>query len=148
MLTDIQSSALPVPVGPLQISRLPHEIPPRCSSESTGLAAPVRFSLIVPTSNEGGNVDEIIRILSQILDQAMPHDYELIIVDDDSPDLTWAKFNIICLMELILKILLLNILFNALHLNVYLSNFLAIALVTLWNFWINLKLSWRVTEIK
>lgn len=59
-----------------------------------------------------------------------------------------VKFNIICLMGLILKILLLNILFNGLHLNPYLANFLAIVAVTLWNFWINLKLSWRVTEVK
>ncbi|XGV98276.1 MAG: glycosyltransferase [Leptolyngbya sp. BL-A-14] len=59
-----------------------------------------------------------------------------------------AKFNIICLMGLILKILLLNALFNGLHLNVYIANFLAIAAVTVWNFWINLKLSWRVTQAK
>lgn len=59
-----------------------------------------------------------------------------------------TKFNIICLMGLILKILLLNTLFNGLHLNVYVANFLAIAAVTVWNFWINLKLSWRVTETK
>jgi len=59
-----------------------------------------------------------------------------------------AKFNIICLMGLILKVLLLNALFNSLHLNAYLANFLAIIAVTIWNFWINLKLSWRVTETK
>jgi dolichol-phosphate mannosyltransferase len=59
-----------------------------------------------------------------------------------------AKFNIICLMGLILKILLLNILFNGLHLNAYLANFLAIIAVSIWNFWINLKLSWRVTETR
>ena len=51
-------------------------------------------------------------------------------------------------MGLILKILLLNALFNGLHLNAYFANFLAIITVTIWNFWINLKLSWRVTEIK
>jgi dolichol-phosphate mannosyltransferase len=60
----------------------------------------------------------------------------------------FAKFNLICLMGLILKILILNLLFNGLHLNPYLANFLAIALVTLWNFWINLKLSWRITQVK
>ncbi|MBW4695903.1 MAG: glycosyltransferase [Lyngbya sp. HA4199-MV5] len=60
----------------------------------------------------------------------------------------FAKFNLICLMGLILKILILNLLFNGLHLNAYLANFLAIAAVTLWNFWINLKLSWRVTQVK
>ncbi|XHX76559.1 MAG: glycosyltransferase [Stenomitos frigidus ULC029] len=60
----------------------------------------------------------------------------------------FIKFNLICLMGLILKILLLNVLFNGLHLNPYVANFLAIAVVTLWNFWINLKLSWRVTQVK
>ncbi len=59
-----------------------------------------------------------------------------------------VKFNVICLMGLILKVLLLNILFNGLHLNAYLANFLAIVAVTTWNFWINLKLNWRVTETR
>ncbi len=59
-----------------------------------------------------------------------------------------AKFNIICLMGLTLKILLLNALFNGLHLNAYLANFLAIIAITTWNFWINLNLSWRVTDTK
>jgi dolichol-phosphate mannosyltransferase len=57
------------------------------------------------------------------------------------------KFNIVCLMGLILKVLLLNLLFNGLHLNAYAANLLAIVSVTVWNFWINLKLSWRVTEV-
>lgn len=60
----------------------------------------------------------------------------------------FCKFNIVCLMGLILKILLLNLFFNGLHLNPYLANLLAIAIVTFWNFWINLKLSWRVTQVK
>jgi dolichol-phosphate mannosyltransferase len=59
-----------------------------------------------------------------------------------------VKFNLICLAGLILKILLLNVLFNGFGLNAYVANFLAIAAVTLWNFWINLKLSWRVTQVK
>ena len=59
-----------------------------------------------------------------------------------------AKFNVICLMGLILKVLLLNALFNGLHLSAYLANFLAIIAITIWNFWINLRLSWRVTETK
>jgi dolichol-phosphate mannosyltransferase len=58
------------------------------------------------------------------------------------------KFNIVCLMGLILKVMLLNLLYNGLHLNAYAANLLAIAAVTVWNFWINLKLSWRVTEVE
>lgn len=58
------------------------------------------------------------------------------------------KFNLVCLIGLVFKILILNVLFNSLHLNAYLANFLAIAAVTLWNFWINLKLNWRVTATR
>ncbi|WP_013323742.1 glycosyltransferase [Gloeothece verrucosa] len=58
------------------------------------------------------------------------------------------KFNVICLAGLVLNVLLLNLLFNVFGINRYLANFLAIGLVTLWNFWVNLKLSWRVTEVK
>lgn len=56
------------------------------------------------------------------------------------------KFNLICLAGLILNVLLLNLLFNGLGINRYLANFIAIAVVTIWNFWVNLKLSWRVTK--
>ncbi|HEY9853769.1 MAG TPA: glycosyltransferase [Leptolyngbyaceae cyanobacterium] len=57
------------------------------------------------------------------------------------------KFNIICLMGLILNVILLNLFNIFLQINYLLANSIAIALVTLWNFWINMKLSWRVTEI-
>jgi dolichol-phosphate mannosyltransferase len=60
----------------------------------------------------------------------------------------FVKFNIICLAGLVLNVLLLNLLFNVLGLNRYVANLIAIAAVTFWNFWINLKLSWRVTEVK
>lgn len=59
----------------------------------------------------------------------------------------FLKFNAVCLMGLVLNVLLLNAFF-ALGMNRYLANLLAIAIVTLWNFWINLKLSWRVTQVK
>ncbi|MEG4275053.1 MULTISPECIES: glycosyltransferase [unclassified Microcoleus] len=58
------------------------------------------------------------------------------------------KFNTICLMGLILNVLLVNVLFNVFKVNEYLANLIAIAIVTLWNFWINMKLSWRVTDVK
>ncbi|MEG3858691.1 glycosyltransferase [Microcoleus sp. herbarium12] len=57
------------------------------------------------------------------------------------------KFNTICLMGLILNVLLVNVMFNVFGLNEYLANLIAIVAVTLWNFWINMKLSWRVTEV-
>ena len=58
------------------------------------------------------------------------------------------KFNIICLAGLVLNVTILNLLFNLLGINEYIANLIAIATVTFWNFWINLKLSWRVTEVK
>jgi dolichol-phosphate mannosyltransferase len=60
----------------------------------------------------------------------------------------FIKFNLVCLMGLILNVLILNFLFNGLGINRYVANLLAIAIVTVWNFWINLKLSWRVTQVK
>ena len=59
----------------------------------------------------------------------------------------FIKFNIICLAGLIINVLFLNLLFNVFDLNRYLANFIAIGCVTIWNFWLNLKLSWRSTEI-
>jgi dolichol-phosphate mannosyltransferase len=60
----------------------------------------------------------------------------------------FLKFNLICLAGLVLNILILNILFNVFGVNRYIANFIAIAMVTLWNFWVNLKLGWRVTQVK
>jgi len=60
----------------------------------------------------------------------------------------WLKFNLICLAGLCLNVVLLNFLFNVLGLNRYVANLIAIAAVTLWNFWLNLKMSWRVTQVK
>ena len=60
----------------------------------------------------------------------------------------FLKFNLICLSGLILNVLLVNLLFNLFGMNAYLAKVIAIAIVTFWNFWLNLKLSWRVTEVK
>ncbi|ERN42698.1 putative membrane protein [Rubidibacter lacunae KORDI 51-2] len=57
-----------------------------------------------------------------------------------------VKFNLVCLAGLILNVLLVNLQFNVFDVNEYLAKLVAIAAVTLWNFWINLKLNWRVTE--
>jgi len=60
----------------------------------------------------------------------------------------FVKFNLICGAGLVLNVLLLNLFFNGLGFNRYLANLLAIGLVTVWNFWLNLKLSWRVTDVE
>ncbi len=60
----------------------------------------------------------------------------------------FVKFNIICLAGLVLNVLVLNLVFNFIIPNRYIANLIAIAVATVWNFWVNLKLSWRVTEVK
>ncbi|MBD2386819.1 glycosyltransferase [Cylindrospermum sp. FACHB-282] len=60
----------------------------------------------------------------------------------------FLKFNIICLAGLVLNVLVLNLVFNLLIPNRYIANLIAIAVATIWNFWVNLKLSWRVTDVK
>lgn len=67
---------LAVPVGLLQI--------PYVEQVDT-----VLLSLVVPTYNEAGNVVLLVEKLTGLLDRICPNDYELIIVDDDSPDQTW-----------------------------------------------------------
>ncbi|MEM7553264.1 MAG: glycosyltransferase [Cyanobacteria bacterium P01_A01_bin.84] len=57
------------------------------------------------------------------------------------------KFNVICLAGLVINVLVLNILVKFLIDNPYIANLIAIAFTTIWNFWINLKLSWRVTDV-
>ena len=47
------------------------------------------LSLVIPTYNERGNIEQLIGELSGILDRELPQRYELIVVDDDSPDHTW-----------------------------------------------------------
>jgi dolichol-phosphate mannosyltransferase len=47
------------------------------------------LSLVVPTYNESGNVKRLVERISQILDSLLPQNYQLILVDDDSPDRTW-----------------------------------------------------------
>ncbi|QIR37916.1 glycosyltransferase [Tolypothrix sp. PCC 7910] len=60
----------------------------------------------------------------------------------------FLKFNVICLAGLVLNVLILNLVFNFILPNRYIANLIAIAVATIWNFWVNLKLSWRVTDVK
>jgi dolichol-phosphate mannosyltransferase len=50
------------------------------------------------------------------------------------------------LAGVILNVLIVNILFNIVHINEYLAKLIAIAMITFLNFWLNSKLSWRVTD--
>jgi dolichol-phosphate mannosyltransferase len=53
-----------------------------------------------------------------------------------------GKFNLICLAGIGLSILLLNGQVRHLGMNIYLANLVAIVLVSVWNFSLNLKFSW------
>jgi len=55
----------------------------------------------------------------------------------------FLRFNLICVAGIGLSVLLLNVQVYWLHLNVYLANFIAIVLVSLWNFFLNLKFGWK-----
>lgn len=60
----------------------------------------------------------------------------------------FLKFNLVCLAGIILQALLVSAMHDWFGWNEFIAKLLAIAAVTLWNFWINLKLSWRVTQVK
>ncbi len=57
------------------------------------------------------------------------------------------KFNIVCLAGVILQAVIVSFLFDVLGINKYAAKLMAIVVVTAWNFWLNLKLSWRVTDV-
>ncbi|OKH31303.1 sulfonate ABC transporter permease [Calothrix sp. HK-06] len=75
---------LPVPSGALQVLELP-------SIQESDTDYTPWFSLVIPTYNEATNITKIVQILTELLDQSIPGDYELIVVDDNSPDATWQK---------------------------------------------------------
>ncbi|MCW5314111.1 GtrA family protein [Nostoc sp. KVJ3] len=56
------------------------------------------------------------------------------------------KFNLICLVGLIFNSLIVNLLFYQFQVNEYIAKLVAIACVTLWNFWLNLKMNWQLTK--
>lgn len=51
--------------------------------------ADVRLSLVVPTYNESENIREFLGAVRTVLDRGIGGAYEVIVVDDDSPDRTW-----------------------------------------------------------
>jgi dolichol-phosphate mannosyltransferase len=81
MSTSTTSLLLPVPAGRLIIADRP--------SGSGASQKSLKFSLVIPTFNEGKNISEIVQTITNLLDRIMPGEYELIVVDDDSPDRTW-----------------------------------------------------------
>ena len=50
-----------------------------------------KLSLIVPTYQEAGNIQSFLSETCAVLDRRLGTHYEVIVVDDDSPDGTWLK---------------------------------------------------------
>jgi len=48
-----------------------------------------RLSLVLPTYNESRNIAKLLVLLTDLLDSSFGKLYEIIVVDDDSPDRTW-----------------------------------------------------------
>jgi dolichol-phosphate mannosyltransferase len=81
-----------VPEGPLQVPPLEDgSTLAQTNFEGTGQPSTLALSLVIPTFNEGQNLAPLMARLTRLLDPLLPHDYELIVVDDDSPDGTWEQ---------------------------------------------------------
>jgi dolichol-phosphate mannosyltransferase len=63
-------------------------IVPARAEMGLSIEAPV-LSVVVPTYNEAENIEPFLHRLRGLLDQALGGRYEVIVVDDDSPDGTW-----------------------------------------------------------
>jgi dolichol-phosphate mannosyltransferase len=66
------------------------EVPTGDLSIAAGSSGQIKLSLVIPTFNESRNLEELVTRLAAVLDGCLPGRYELIVVDDDSPDETWA----------------------------------------------------------
>jgi len=72
----LEQKLLSVPTGPLCVSK----------SDS----APVELSLVLPTLNEAGNIERMVLLADSVV-RRLQISYELVVVDDDSPDGTWER---------------------------------------------------------
>jgi len=72
------ASLLTCPAGPLVVAPLEGD-------------PAVDLSLVLPTYNEAKNIVPMLEQLISVLDYVAHLQYEIIVVDDDSPDCTWEK---------------------------------------------------------
>ena len=50
------------------------------------IAAQIELSVVVPTFQESANIGLFLTALCEVLDPVLPGSYEIVVVDDDSPD--------------------------------------------------------------
>lgn len=58
----------------------------------------------------------------------------------------FLRFNTVCFFGLIFNTLLTNSLHAIVNLDIYVSSLIAIVAVIFWNYWLNLKFSWKVSD--
>ncbi|MFO0755968.1 MAG: polyprenol monophosphomannose synthase [Byssovorax sp.] len=75
-----EDALVPVPTGALTVGEAP---------DASAASAPIKLSLVIPTYNERENIAELVALLGALLDPPLGDAYELVLVDDDSPDRTW-----------------------------------------------------------
>lgn len=65
----------------------------------------------------------------------------------ERPEYSWFRrllnFNLICLSGIVISVGLLNLQVYIFHIDMYISNFISIVLVSFWNFIISIKLNWK-----
>jgi dolichol-phosphate mannosyltransferase len=64
----------------------------------------IKLSLVIPTYNEAVNITRFCQKLIDVL-SALSLDFEIIIVDDDSPDLTWRVAEGLAMQEARIKVI-------------------------------------------
>ena len=75
-------SPLQTPTGGLVVNQV---VP----NESESSPSSIILSLIIPTYNEVENIASLVTRLNQLLSEALGEAFEIIVVDDNSPDETW-----------------------------------------------------------
>jgi len=65
---------------------------------------PLKFSLVIPTYNEAANIAKLCRQIINVLER-ISLDFEIIIVDDNSPDGTWRIAQDLARQDLRIKLL-------------------------------------------
>ena len=80
------NTLVPVPQGELIVTELGDDSNCKLLGQGDHLIA---LSLIIPTFNESRNIEAMVKLVTTILDHHLQGRYELIVVDDNSPDRTW-----------------------------------------------------------